>query len=856
MSENSPLTTYQSVRYLDKIVQIETCNLHGIECLRLDDVRLRFPKVTCLYIDDKQQSFLHDENGHRLEPLRIKACIDEVMEAFEPEENHSQCLQIEHIQEMQRALVLMNNSTQEKIKQAMTLMYELNEYTTPQYFYVLPVKNNNQSMLSSITNYFQLEYKLYFLCDCSDDPNERHPAPHDGYVIKEPTKFIADYGIHIRRTLNIIKTALPIVGRIVDMHVHNAPALISDAARSLDTFTLVTKINEAANLLNQVEETSVTPNTSSELKTMSNCLPLHGAPLRELVNYLEGVDNKNTLGNLYKKVTDDGHVRWVCLEHYDTDYHKQRMCQYAQQLKNFGGTFDENTKEVRITSDNQTPLEVLKLINLLKNGLKIPKLMIEKCCIKEADLNQLLDVCINQSAIHLVFTDVQVLNRFTSNYICNSISISVREDSLEVYLPNRYTNGDMKTVIQVLSQNKNRRIIKVRGIDGSFDYENDFTEKLEKKSTILIADHLNNIEILNELFSAAVSFTHVKLNYCYGSVRNFIRLCELLSKHETLIELDLVNPTGFDDEHVLGKLCKSFSNHKALKTLNLCISNIYIVEKNCKERNLIDLITKNPFVKRLLLFDSIVTADFAKAIIDKVNNSGSLKSLELYNCQIDEQIRSRLEELWIANKLNLIFESRQYYCAVAEKIREVLDQGKVFDQEEDLDVIDDHLNFNGKELGDKDLIILSKNSNRVKQCKRISLSNNQITSFGIVLLTEILFDHPFLEQLDLSSNNLCDGGVYLLTKILSINHKTKLQSICLKSNGITDEGIKYLGQMLNTNKTVRHLDLSNNFITNNGVQTLTQIIGDKKTDFNHPRGARVCQSIKNNEKQHYLKSKT
>ncbi|CAF1496481.1 unnamed protein product, partial [Adineta ricciae] len=168
-----------------------------------------------------------------------------------------------------------------------------------------------------------------------------------------------------------------------------------------------------------------------------------------------------------------------------------------------------------------------------------------------------------------------------------------------------------------------------------------------------------------------------------------------------------------------------------------------------------------------------------------------------------EQIRSRLEELWIANKLNLIFESRQYYCAVAEKIREVLDQGKVFDQEEDLDVIDDHLNFNGKELGDKDLIILSKNSNRVKQCKRISLSNNQITSFGIVLLTEILFDHPFLEQLDLSSNNLCDGGVYLLTKILSINHKTKLQSICLKSNGITDEGIKYLGQMLNTNKTTQ-----------------------------------------------------
>ena len=156
MSEDIPVTSYQCVRYLDKTVQIETSHLHGIECLLFDDVCLRFPKVTCLYIDNKQQPFLRDENGHRLEPLRIKAGTDQVMEAFEPEENHNQCLQSEHIQEMQTALVLMNNSTQEKIKQAMTLMYELNEYTTPRYFYSLPVENKHQSMVSSISSYFKL----------------------------------------------------------------------------------------------------------------------------------------------------------------------------------------------------------------------------------------------------------------------------------------------------------------------------------------------------------------------------------------------------------------------------------------------------------------------------------------------------------------------------------------------------------------------------------------------------------------------------------------------------------------------------------------------------------------------------
>ncbi|CAF1229557.1 unnamed protein product [Adineta steineri] len=844
MSETIPMTSYQSVRYRNKIVQLKTFNHHGIECLFFDDVCQSFPKVTCLYIDDKQQTFLRNESGQRFEPPRVEAYTNEIMDAFEPEEsfrNNDQCLQIDHIQELQNTLVLMNNNTQEKIKQAMTLMYELNEYTTPRHFFILKVENDNQGIREIVNNLLQHEYKLYFLCDCSDDPNERHSAPHDGYLIKEPAKLIADYGSYIRTTLNIIKTALPIIGHIIGLQIHKAPALISEVASSLDTCTLMTKINEVENLLDQAEEKSFTTSTSKEVKAMSHHLPLHGAPLRELVNYLEGVDNKNSLGNLYKKITDDGHVRWVCLEHYDTNYYKQRMYQCIRQLKDLGGIFDENTKELIITSDNYILLDIPKLNNLLKNGFKITKFIIKKCSLKESELNRLFDICINQPLINLVFSDVKIIsdvniiNEFLkSNYICKSVSISFMEDSLEIYLPNRYTDGDMKTIIQFLLQNNNRRIIKICGIDKFINYENNFTQDRKKESKILIVNHLNNIEILNQIFSSTISFTHIKLNYCYGSSTNFLHLCDLLAKHSTLIELDLINSTGFDDEEVLCKLFKLLNNNKVLKTLDLHISNLHISERNRKERYLIDLIrNNNGFVIRLLLLDSNITPEFAKAIIEKFkNNPESLKSPEWYNCQMNKDIRSNFLHLSMGNKFMFRENGQQYYCVTSKRIQELI--GKEFDQEKSLEIeqeiIDEHLNLNEKKLTDKDMIILSNNEKRMKQCKQISLNNCQITSFGILILADILFNNISLEKLYLNSNNLCDGGIYLLTKIF-INKKKNLQQLHLKSNEITDEGIYYLVQILKINKTLTHLDLSDNYITDHGLRKLTQTIDEEKINL-------------------------
>ncbi|CAF5223450.1 unnamed protein product, partial [Rotaria magnacalcarata] len=68
----------------------------------------------------------------------------------------------------------------------------------------------------------------------------------------------------------------------------------------------------------------------------SQVAPLQGAELRELDTYLELVDNKRSLGNLYRIVTADGHVRWVCLEHYDEISYNKKMGKYINEFEAMG----------------------------------------------------------------------------------------------------------------------------------------------------------------------------------------------------------------------------------------------------------------------------------------------------------------------------------------------------------------------------------------------------------------------------------------------------------------------------------------------------------------------------------------
>ncbi|KAK3831131.1 MAG: hypothetical protein J3R72DRAFT_425615 [Linnemannia gamsii] len=59
-------------------------------------------------------------------------------------------------------------------------------------------------------------------------------------------------------------------------------------------------------------------------KQMKNKKALAGADLRKLDTFLSAKDGDKMLGNLYRTVTDEGHIKWVCIDHYRENYQEAR----------------------------------------------------------------------------------------------------------------------------------------------------------------------------------------------------------------------------------------------------------------------------------------------------------------------------------------------------------------------------------------------------------------------------------------------------------------------------------------------------------------------------------------------------
>ncbi|CAF1415551.1 unnamed protein product [Rotaria sp. Silwood1] len=133
------------------------------------------------------------------------------------------------------------------------------------------------------------------------------------------------------------------------------------------------------------------------------------------------------------------------------------------------------------------------------------------------------------------------------------------------------------------------------------------------------------------------------------------------------------------------------------------------------------------------------------------------------------------------------------------------------------------INLNQQNLTDQNMDIIVQQAIINKQCKKLSLENNIITSQGAITIANSLNNNITLEALMLYHNNLSDLGVRHLSKVLSTNN-SNLKILGIGSNNITDNGIQYLAQMLKKNQSLIVLGLVFNEITDQGVRLLTDVL--------------------------------
>ncbi|CAF4253961.1 unnamed protein product, partial [Adineta steineri] len=167
-----------------------------------------------------------------------------------------------------------------------------------------------------------------------------HVAPHNGYSIKKTREFILKYGPYLRTTLQVAQILFKL-GSFVIPHLDS----VSDAVgSSIDTILptpskqkeMEDQLNLVERLLDRVDRKWTQSKSALFGQDNSRGVPLQGPDLREVETYLDVADNKRSLGNLYRTVTADGHVRWVCLEHYDDISFNNTMSTYIDQLEAMG----------------------------------------------------------------------------------------------------------------------------------------------------------------------------------------------------------------------------------------------------------------------------------------------------------------------------------------------------------------------------------------------------------------------------------------------------------------------------------------------------------------------------------------
>ncbi|KAG0212875.1 hypothetical protein BGX31_001379, partial [Mortierella sp. GBA43] len=224
----------------------------------------------------------------------------------------------------------------------------LNETAIPRLFIVLPQDTTQWDPLNLSANRF----RLFFLCECGEytkSPNSRilhhvHLADHKGYDLARPGDFFKEYGCHVLAIHRMIKLGIPVAGlsvptlslmvnsNMADQHNTSLDELVSTIDRGMDqVICLIEKAIAKNDGINEVIQS-----TESE-----NALTAKG--LCKLDTFLKKRDVDKVPGNLYKTITTEGHVRWVCHDHYNDRQHLKAV----QALRNIvatspRGSFDES----------------------------------------------------------------------------------------------------------------------------------------------------------------------------------------------------------------------------------------------------------------------------------------------------------------------------------------------------------------------------------------------------------------------------------------------------------------------------------------------------------------------------------
>ncbi|KAG0265883.1 hypothetical protein BGZ95_003188 [Linnemannia exigua] len=268
---------------------------------------------------------------------------------------------------------------QQRVDALLVQNYELHEYPIPRRFVILPESYKTFDPRRVVKERF----RLFFLCECGEQcsadadqekdashpipaKNQVHLANHAGYELTRPTEFYNRYGPYVLGMLRILKHCLVITSVVAPAVslAHDQVSNVMQGVESIAKNTVEAAINSSITFLEKELGNSDAADDVRDFRSlqpgddladmMSDLRALEGADLRRLDTFLRNADEDKILGNLYRIVTTMGHVKWVCLEHYNASYRAFAMKAFIQTVETAGGTYYPQLAKVVITLTSRT----------------------------------------------------------------------------------------------------------------------------------------------------------------------------------------------------------------------------------------------------------------------------------------------------------------------------------------------------------------------------------------------------------------------------------------------------------------------------------------------------------------------
>ncbi|KAG0307053.1 Ran-binding protein 9 [Dissophora globulifera] len=235
--------------------------------------------------------------------------------------------------------------------------YELHEYPIPRLFIALPKPKRRRDRVTGLLTH---QFRLFFLCECgthtmSDEStikHEIHLAKHEGYDITRPTEFFQTYGPRVLKVLQWLQYGAAIAGVVAPGLAHLR--LPDGFDKIQDILGLTSKnISPLIEQAIQLMEKQMKPLTSNleltpEQAELEKLEVLEGADLRQLESFLKVTDQARSLGNLYRIVTYEGYVKWVCIDHYRDNYQESAAKQLHEFFESHSGEFSREGRRIKV----------------------------------------------------------------------------------------------------------------------------------------------------------------------------------------------------------------------------------------------------------------------------------------------------------------------------------------------------------------------------------------------------------------------------------------------------------------------------------------------------------------------------